>query len=270
MTMRTAPLFPRLGPLSAILLACVVSLSSVSVLHSDDAVDTALLVSVDVSNSVDEHRYRLQMEGIAAALEDSAVMDAILNGPRSAILFSLVEWSDRPKVAIPWTKIATKAEANTIAAAIRKLPRNEGEFTCMANMLRFVSDKIVTQIPAQATKVVIDVSGDGVDNCNGKETTDVVRDELVAYGAVINGLPIIERAPTANAPAVLPDTSRSDDLESWYRNHVMGGAGAFVLPAYGYEDFGRAMRQKFVVEVSGLARWYAVARNEPISLADGL
>jgi hypothetical protein len=117
---------------------------------------------------------------------------------------------------------------------------------------------------------VIDVSGDGVDNCNGKETTDVVRDELVAYGAVINGLPIIERAPTANAPAVLPDTSRSDDLESWYRNHVMGGAGAFVLPAYGYEDFGRAMRQKFVVEVSGLARWYAVARNEPISLADGL
>jgi hypothetical protein len=55
------------------------------------------------------------MEGIAAALEDSVVMDAILNGPHSAILFSLVEWSDRPKVAIPWTKIATKAEANTIA-----------------------------------------------------------------------------------------------------------------------------------------------------------
>ena len=78
-------------------------------------------------------------------------MDAILNGPRSAILFSLIKWSDRPKVAIPWTKIATKAGANAIAAAIRKLPRNEGEFTCMANMLRFVSDKIVTQIPAQAT-----------------------------------------------------------------------------------------------------------------------
>ena len=247
---RRAMRFQRVGPLFAILLAFVVSVSLVSVLHSDDAVDTALLVSVDVSNSVDEHRYRLQMEGIAAALEDSAVMDAILNGPHSAILFSLVEWSDRPKVAIPWTKIATKAEANTISAAIRKLPRNEGEFTCMANMLRFVSDKIVTQIPSQAMHVVIDVSGDGVDNCNGRETTDVIRDELVAYGAVINGLPIIERAPTADAAPLLPDTSRSDDLESWYRNHVMGGAGAFVLPAYGYEDFGRAMRQKFVVEVS--------------------
>ena len=86
--------------MSAILLALVVSLSSVTVLHSDDTVDTALLVSVDVSNSVDEHRYRLQMAGIAAALEDSAVMDTILNGPHSAILFSLIEWSDRPKVAI--------------------------------------------------------------------------------------------------------------------------------------------------------------------------
>ena len=151
--------FQRVGPLFAILLAFVVSVSLVSVLHSDDAVDTALLVSVDVSNSVDEHRYRLQMEGIAAALEDSVVMDAILNGPHSAILFSLVEWSDRPKVAIPWTKIATKAEANTIARSASS-HATKGECKCMANMLRFVSDKIVTQIPSQAMHVVIDVSGD--------------------------------------------------------------------------------------------------------------
>lgn len=249
---RTAPRLGASGSLFAIFLACLVSLLSISVPHSEEAVDTALLVSVDVSNSVDERRYRLQMEGIAAALEDSAVMDAILNGPHSAILFSLIEWSDRPKVAIPWTKIATKAEAKGIAAVVRKLPRNEGEFTCMANMLRFVSDKIVTQIPSQATKVVIDVSGDGMDNCNGKETTDVVRDELVGYGAVINGLPVIERTPSGDAMPLVPDTSQSDDLESWYRNHVMGGTGAFVLPAYGFEDFGRAMRQKFVVEVSSL------------------
>src|SRR5438067_1791606 len=119
MIARTSPRYRRAGPLAAIFLACIVSLSSVSALHSAGAVDTALLVSVDVSNSVDEHRYRLQMEGIAAALEDSAVMDAILNGPHSAILFSLIEWSDRPKVAIPWTKIATKAEAKAIAAVIR-------------------------------------------------------------------------------------------------------------------------------------------------------
>lgn len=66
----------HVAKLLAILLACVVSLASATVLHSDGTVDTALLVSVDVSNSVDEHRYRLRMEGIVAALEDSAVMDA--------------------------------------------------------------------------------------------------------------------------------------------------------------------------------------------------
>ena len=33
----------------------------------------------------------------------------------------------------------------------------------------------------------------------------------------------------------------------------MAGPGSFVLPAQGYGDFERAIRQKFVIEVSGLA-----------------
>jgi hypothetical protein len=33
----------------------------------------------------------------------------------------------------------------------------------------------------------------------------------------------------------------------------MGGTGAFVLPANGYEDFERAIRAKFVIEISGRA-----------------
>jgi hypothetical protein len=72
---------------------------------------------------------------------------------------------------------------------------------------------------------VIDVSADGVANCNGKETTDVVRDELVAYGAVINGLPIIEHAPTANAPPVLPDTSRVAFKEAMPHSLRLIGSG---------------------------------------------
>lgn len=267
--MRKALQFRPLSLCGALFVACGAWLLSPSALCADDTVDTALLVSVDVSNSVDEHRYRLQMEGIAAALEDSAVMDAILNGPQSAILFALVEWSDRPQLSIPWTKIATKTEAKAVAATIRKLPRNEGEFTCVANMLRFAFDKIVTQIPSQATHIVIDVSGDGVDNCNGKETTDAVRDELIASGVVINGLPILEsdasgplapKSPGAHLNASPSPGAASEPfpLEVWYREHVMGGTGAFVLPAYGYEDFGRAMREKFVVEVS-----YLFSREDP-------
>ena len=203
-------------------------------------VDTALVVSIDVSNSVDDARYRLQMEGIAKALEDPGVVAAITTGPQAAILFSIVAWADRSEVIFPWVRIGSAGEAKAVAARIRKLPRAKGEFTCLAKMLRSVADKIVPQIPAVANRVVIDVSGDGRDDCNPEEPADKVRDELVASKVVINGLPIL-------------DGDEGKTIEDWYRANVMGGIGSFVLAANGYGDFERAIRQKFVVEISGTA-----------------
>lgn len=201
-------------------------------------VDTALVVSVDVSNSVDATRYQLQLEGIAKALEDESVIEAILTGGRGGILISLVMWADKPKTSIPWTRIFSKEDALMVASQVRRLPREGGEFTCMSGMMRMIADKVVTQIPAQANRIVVDVSGDGKDNCNREEPVEAVRDELVASGVIINGLPILEGddGPT---------------LEGWYADHVIGGPGAFVLPAKGFGDFGRAIRQKFVNEISG-------------------
>lgn len=203
-------------------------------------VDTALVISVDVSNSVDAARYRLQLEGIAKALEDNGVIEAILTGGRGGILISLVMWADKPKISIPWTRISSKEEALAVAQQVRRLPREGGEFTCMSGMMRMIADKVVTQIPARANRIVIDVSGDGKDNCNREEPVDAVRDELVASGVIVNGLPILEGddGPT---------------LEGWYRDYVVGGTGAFVLPAKGFQDFGNAIRQKFVIEISGRA-----------------
>jgi Protein of unknown function (DUF1194) len=202
-------------------------------------VDTALVVAIDVSNSVDDKRYRLQMDGIAKALEDPGVIAAITTGPQAAILFSIVAWADRSEVTLPWVRIASAADAKAVAARIRKLPRARGEFTCLAKMLRSTADKIVPQIPAKANRVVIDVSGDGRDDCNPDEPAGVVRDELVASKVVINGLPILDGGEAAT-------------IESWYRENVMGGIGSFVLAANGYGDFERAIRQKFVVEISGV------------------
>jgi hypothetical protein len=201
-------------------------------------VDTALVVSVDVSNSVDEHRYQLQMQGIATALEDPQVLDAILSGGKGGILFTLVTWADKPKVSVPWMRIASKEEAAAVANLVRKVPHQGGEFTCMGLMMRYLADKVVTQVPAKATRIIIDVSGDGSDNCNPREPVKSVRDELVGYNITINGLPILEG-------------KEAQSLEAYYNENVMGGGGAFVLPAEGFGDFGRAIRQKFVVEVSG-------------------
>jgi hypothetical protein len=201
-------------------------------------VDTALIVSVDVSNSVDEQRYRLQMEGIAKALEDPEVLKAILNGPQGGILIAMVTWADKPRLSLPWQRIASASDAAAVAAKVRALPRQTGEFTCVSGMLRSISDKVVPQIPAKALRIVVDVSGDGRENCNPTEPPAVVRDELAASGVTINGLPILEgdEGPT---------------LEAWYQENVMGGPGSFILPAHGFNDFGRAIRQKFMIEISG-------------------
>lgn len=243
-----------------VLAALIASTASLAGAGSSDEVDTALIVAIDVSNSVDDQRYKLQMEGIAQALEDPGVIQAIVGGAKGGILFSLVTWSDQPTVNLPWTHIANEADAKAAARKVRLLPRQGGEFTCMARMMRVVSDKIVPQIPAKAAKVVLDISGDGRDNCNSAEPIENVRDELVQYGVTVNGLPILTNegpeVVTPGAPSAqsyLPEQQKGHPLEEWFREKVKGGPGSFVLPANGYADFGRAIRQKFVLEVSEAA-----------------
>lgn len=233
---RAAPLLGLVAAMAGLIFAISTGPAAAQM---TDGVDTALVISVDVSNSVDDRRYELQMQGIAAALEDDGVVGAILNGPLGSILVTLVTWSDRPNVALPWMRIGSKEEAQAVAQKIRSLPRFTGEFTCLATMLRFVNDKILPQVPVRALRTVVDVSGDGADNCNSNPPATSVRDEIASFGTTINGLPILE-GPEAGT------------LEDWYRNNVMAGPGSFILPADGFEDFGRAIRQKFIVEISSI------------------
>ncbi|CAN1724952.1 DUF1194 domain-containing protein [Hyphomicrobium sp. 1Nfss2.1] len=247
----------RLGLAAICAALCASLVASFANAVGGEEVDTALIVAIDVSNSVDEQRYKLQMEGIAQALEDPGVIQAIVGGAKGGILFSLVTWSDQPTIGLPWTHIASEADAKAAARKVRGLKRRGGEFTCMSRMMRVVSDKIVPQIPAKAAKVVLDISGDGQDNCNSSEPVHKVRDELVSYGVTVNGLPILDaegpEMVTPGAPSTrsyLPTHQNVNPLEKWFGENVKGGPGSFVLPANGYADFGRAIRQKFVLEVS--------------------
>jgi hypothetical protein len=201
-----------------------------------EMVDTALVLAVDVSQSVNDERFALQMDGIAKAFEDEDVQRSILSGPHQAIFVTLVEWSDKAAVAVPWTLIASAADAKAFAA-VRKTPRRGAEFTCMSRALQLVGDKILPFLPMPANRTVVDVSSDGHDNCNLSPPVDALRDELVAGGVIINGLPIL-------------DGDEAATLEAWYKAHVIGGTSAFIVPAHGYGDFERAMRRKFVTEIS--------------------
>ncbi len=227
-------------------------------------VDTALVLAVDVSDSVDAERYRLQMEGIARALEDDGVIAAITSCTHGGIALALVTWADRGQLSLDWQIIRSQADANRVAALIRAQPQMMGEFTCMARMMKLLKESVVDAIPVEAVRTVIDVSGDGIDNCDYPAETKKRRDDLLALGITINGLPIIVKgenetvgAGAYRAPGlelngggnIGPATERIS-LDQWYKEFVVGGPANFLLPAQGFEDFGRAFRQKFVTEIS--------------------
>jgi hypothetical protein len=89
---------------------------------------------------------------------------------------------------------------------------------------------------------VIDVSGDGVNN-NGPLVT-VTRDEVLAKGITINGLPILLKRPNAS-------TLDIDQLDIYYEDCVIGGPGAFVVPIRERDQFKDAIRTKLVLEIAG-------------------
>src|SRR5262249_9549357 len=98
--------------------------------------------------------------------------------------------------------------------------------------------------PFEAARRVIDVSGDGANN-RGRPAEEA-RDEAVAAGEMINGLPILTLEP---------------DLDDYYRQNVIGGRGAFVSSVRSYEEFAKAIRSKLVTEIA------AAARTNPVRIA---
>ena len=220
------------------MLAAVAGILPAAAQPAVDRVDTALVLAVDVSGSVDDSRFALQMEGIARAFEDTEVQRTILSGPRGSLLVTLVNWSHKPRIAVPWTIIASPADAVAFAGEVRSAPRASDDFTCMSLMMQIVADKVLPLMPVPADRKIVDVSGDGRDNCNPPIPVDIVRDDLVNADVTINGLPIREGKEAAT-------------IEPWYEQHVIGGVAAFLLPADGFQDFGRAIRQKFILEISG-------------------
>ena len=91
--------------------------------------------------------------------------------------------------------------------------------------------------PFRASRRVIDVSGDGSNN-RGRPVT-LARDEAVAAGIGINGLPILALEP---------------DLDRYYYDSVIGGPGAFMVPAQNYETFGDAILKKLITEIASNRR----------------
>jgi hypothetical protein len=89
---------------------------------------------------------------------------------------------------------------------------------------------------------VIDISGDGP-NSSGR-MVDKARDDALAKGVTINGLPIMLKRPSGFGDM--------ENLDLYYRDCVIGGAGAFMVPVRERQQFAEAIKTKIIREIAAL------------------
>jgi hypothetical protein len=210
--------------------------------RAEEAVDVLLVLAVDVSRSIDPDEARLQREGYRAAVADPAVVRAIRGGMTGAVGIAYVEWAGVAfqRLVLPWTRIAAQADADAWAERLAEAPRLSLSRTSISGGIDF-SLSVLGEAPWDAVRRVIDVSGDGVNNSG--PPVEEARDRALAEGVIVNGLPIMnDRGPYPGWSPV--------PLDEYFRAHVIGGPGAFVIVAEGFESFGAAVRRKLIREIA--------------------
>ncbi|MGA7487677.1 MAG: DUF1194 domain-containing protein [Xanthobacteraceae bacterium] len=221
---------------ATVLLALAASASSAM---AQSAADLQLVLAVDASGSVDQVRFELQKRGYVTAFRHARVLQAIRSGPNQAIAVTMMQWTG-PALQIPvveWRLVGDENSAEAFADAIERAPRQLfGGGTSISGAIDYAAT-LFPRSPYRALRHVIDVSGDGSNN-RGRPVT-FARDEAVAAGIGINGLPILALEP---------------DLDRYYYDSVIGGPGAFVVAARDYETFGEAILKKLITEIAANGR----------------
>ena len=193
--------------------------------------ELALVLAVDVSGSVDQDEYRVQMDGLAFALRDSIVADALVD-QKAAV--TLIQWSgsSRQEQTVPWTRIASLGDVDALARAIADDPRKWRNYSTAIGEVLGLSINSFAKGPECGRKV-IDVSGDGVSN-EGVEPHDM-RAALRDGGVVVNALAI---------------ETDGVDLTAYFYENVIEGEGAFVITANGFEDYPAQIKRKLQRETT--------------------
>ena len=226
------------------------------------SVDLELVIAVDVSLSMDLDEQRLQRDGYVAAFRDAEIQKAITSGAHGRIAVTYMEWAGpaSQSVVMPWTIIDGPQAARGFADKLEAMPISRARLTSISGALRFAQD-LFGFSGVRGVRRVVDVSGDGPNNAGLPVVP--VRDELVANGIVINGLPIMLHVSISNSFDL-------SDLDRYYTSCVIGGGGAFMVPIRHLTEFGSATRRKLLLEISGLEQPAQIlrAQNAPADAYD--
>lgn len=207
----------------------------------------ALALGLDVSGSVDAREYRLQIGGLATALDSAEVRGKLMAMPSAPVRLMVFEWSGPADQAIilPWTEIGDEATLDGIIDRLRATERRDATpGTALGVAMNEGHRHLMTQ--AACWKRTLDISGDGKSNL-GPRPRDI-RKRIEASGITINALVIGVDDPAFG------DMRQADigELSSYFRAEVIMGPDAFVQTALGFSDYTRAMTEKLIRELDGL------------------
>ncbi len=195
------------------------------------ACDVALVLAVDVSGSVNPAEYTTQMRGLAEALVDPAVEEALVRGQAAV---TVMQWtgSNRQDISIPWTRMKTYEDTQAMARAVADIPREWRNFSTAIGEALLVSLEMFDDV-TDCERRVIDVSGDGYSNegIPPEELHQILRDAAVT----VNGLAI--------------ETDQTLLME-YFEKYLITGPGAFAVRAESYEVYPRRIRQKLLRELT--------------------
>ena len=239
-------------------------------------VSTELVLSVDVSGSIDNDEFKLQRSGYANVFRDETVIN-LIESLDSGLAVTLHYWATQPKDVLPWYHITNRQSAYAFAETIDKTSRPFEGFTNIAAALKIAREEIEDN-QFIATTQIIDISSDGRQNTRrdvpkqlsakhlcaprskrgGTINDDLdnsclvrvrdARDAAVEAGITVNGLPIL---------------TEFDDLDNYFAENVIGGKNAFFRPASDFSDFQQAIIAKVKQEISTKVEQEAAAKPPP-------
>ena len=246
--------------LVAVLLGFAALLPSIPV-RAQTEVDLELILAADVSGSMDEAEAALQRKGYLEALVNPRVIRAIQSGPHRRIALTYLEWAGPhwQKQLVGWTMIHDAASAQAFASAIAEEPVVTERRTSISAAIDY-SMLLFAKSPFKSKRRVIDISGDGPNN-RGRSVL-LARAEALTQGITINGLPIINDRPN---PWGGPGPR---NLDIYYQDNVIGGPGAFMIPALSFQNFGQAILAKLIREIAGFDGFQRVQTAREVLDAD--
>ena len=204
-----------------------------------ETVDLKLVFAVDASDSIEPWEWRMELSGIAHALRSPAVQEEIAGLPHRRVAISMLIWADAgaAHLSTGWRLIGSKASAEAFADEVEIWPRRVGGGTAMGEGIA-ASLRLLASAPFEASRQVIDVSGDGPEPLQILSGANILmaqaRGMAERAGVVVNGLAITKDRP---------------DLADWYRYNVLIGPGAFLMKVKDMRDFAPAFEAKLLREL---------------------